>query len=286
MIEKHNLSRRTFIMTSAGVVTGMYAGGIIGCQSTRSKADIPIGVQLYCVRKECAVDLAGTLTKIAEMGYEGVEFADYFDFSAEELRQMLDDNNLQCCGSHIYLETLLGDELEKTIAFNKTLGNKYLIVRWLDERDYTTKEKWLETAKVFNDIAEKLKPHGMRVGYHNHGYEFKPIEGELPWDIFADNTSKDVILQLDTGNCSRTGADALHFLKRNAGRTVTLHVKPYSATNEKAFLGEDDIDWKQAFEICESSGGIEWYIIEYEVEGIPPLEALKMNLDNMRKMRS
>ncbi|MCF7973981.1 MAG: sugar phosphate isomerase/epimerase [Phycisphaerae bacterium] len=250
------------------------------------KAEIPVGVQLYCVRNECQKDLPGTLTQIADMGYDGVEFADYFGRSAEELRAMLDANGLRCCGSHIYLETLLGDELDKTIAFNKTLGNKYLIVRWLDEKDYATREKWLEISELFNDIAVKLKPHGMRVGYHNHGYEFKAIQGEIPWDIFADHTSRDVILQLDTGNSSIAGADALHYMERNPGRAGTIHLKPYSATKPKALLGEDDIDWDRALAFCDKKGGVKWYIIEYEVEGIPPLEAIKLNLDHLRKMRS
>ncbi|MBN1154424.1 sugar phosphate isomerase/epimerase [candidate division KSB1 bacterium] len=249
-----------------------------------NRAKIPIGAQLYGVRKECEVDFPGTVKKIVEMGYDGVELADYFGYSAAEIRKILDDNNLKCCGNHIFLETLQGDELQKTIEFNKTLGNEYLIIRWLDEKEYQTRDKWLELAQIMNSIAERLKLHGMRLGYHNHEFEFRTVDGELPWNIIADHTSQDIILELDTANCSHAGADPIHYLNRNPGRTATCHLKPYSRKNPHAMIGEDDIDWQNVFKICESTGGTEWYIVEYEVEEVPALDALRINLENLRRM--
>jgi sugar phosphate isomerase/epimerase len=281
------VSRRAFIHIAAAAVPACHIARLFGGGAGKKNAWIPIGVQLYGVRDACQSDLTGTLKKLAEMGYEGVEFADYFSRSASELRNLLDDFGLKCCGTHIYLETLIETLLkgsEEIVEFNKTLDNPYLIVRWLDEKRYTTKEKWIETADLFNLIAERLQPHGMRIGYHNHGFEFRSIDGEIPWNIFADNTRQEVILQLDTGNCAAAGADALYYIKRNPGRTVTCHVKPYSENHETALLGEDDIDWKEVFHTCESTGGTEWYIIEYEAEGVPPLWAMKTSLENMREI--
>src|SRR4051794_6490538 len=96
-------------------------------------ARIPIALQLYSVRDECAKDLPGVLKEVARMGYEGVEFAGYYGFDAPTLRKMLDDLGLKCAGTHIMLPTLQGDALAETIAFNKTLGNKFLIVPWMPE---------------------------------------------------------------------------------------------------------------------------------------------------------
>jgi sugar phosphate isomerase/epimerase len=238
------------------------------------------------VRRELEHDMPGVLAALADIGFVGVEFADYFDHSAEELRAMLDDNGLRCCGTHIYLDDMLGDKLEPTVAFNKTLGNEYLIVRWMNEEQRTTKEVFLQTAALFNEVAENLKPHGMRVGYHNHDYIFETFDGEMLWNILADNTSEDVVLQLDTGNASAVpGVDVIELIKRNPGRTVSMHVKPYSTRDEDAFLGQDDLDWPQIFDLSESVGGVEWYIVEYEREAFPPLEALKANLENMREIR-
>ncbi|GAG48180.1 unnamed protein product, partial [marine sediment metagenome] len=95
-------------------------------------ARIPIALQLYSVREDCQKDVAGTLKAVAEMGYEGVEFAGYHGSSAEELRKILDDVGLKVVGSHLRLSVLQGDELAKTIEFNKALGNKRLVIAWHD----------------------------------------------------------------------------------------------------------------------------------------------------------
>lgn len=290
MIKKY--SRRKFIKVTSAVAAGGIITETLGHskpveKTSDSTANIKIGTQLYCVRKACAEDFAGTLKKVAEAGFEGVEFADYFGYSASEIRQMLDEANLQVCGTHIYKETLLGDQLKETIAFNKTLANKNLIVRSFPEESRREKDAWLQFAEQLNVIAEKIKPEGMRVGYHNHEYEFEPLDtGELPWDILADNTSSDVILQLDTGNSAIAGADPISFVSRNPGRTITSHIKPYSKITETAFIGEDDIDWKEAIKMYEKNSGIEWYIIEYEHElkNTTPLDSLKTNMENLKKL--
>jgi sugar phosphate isomerase/epimerase len=127
----------------------------------------------------------------------------------------------------------------------------------------------------------------MRVGYHNHSADFNRIDGEYWWNRFADATTKDVILQLDTGNASQlTGAIIIDLIRRNAGRTVTMHVKPFSTKNPDAYLGADELDWPAIMTTVESAGGVEWYIIEYEREGAPPVDALKANLGAFKKMRS
>ena len=100
-------------------------------------------------------------------------------------------------------------------------------------------------------------------------------------------TSKDVILQFDTGNASeKEGRDAAGLIQRNAGRTISMHVKPFSKKDPNAYLGADELEWPAIMTAAETVGGIEWYIIEYEREGVPPLESLKANLDLFKKMRA
>ena len=219
------------------------------------------------------------------MGYEGVEFAGYYGRTAGQLRKMLDDNGLLCCGTHTGLDTLLGDNLAKTIEFNKTLGNKYLIVPGLAEKYRSSHQAWLETAKLFNELAEKVKPQGMLVGYHNHSAEFKAIDGKLPWDTFCSNTKKDVIMQLDLGNAMHGGADPLPYLYRYPGRAITVHLKEFSKTNKKALVGEGDVPWKAFFALCRAVGGTKWYIVEQESYAYPPLECVGRCLRNLRKMK-
>jgi len=247
-------------------------------------ASIPIALQLYSVREDCARDLPGTLEAVAKMGYAGVEFAGYYGRSAAELRQRLDDLGLKVAGTHIGLDTLLGDELERTVEFNRTLGNKFLIVPGLAESRRNSRAAWLETARLFNEVAERLKPHGMLTGYHNHYVEFQPMEGELPWDTFFSNTSPEVVMQFDTGNAMHGGADPVPFLERYPGRALTVHLKEYSATNENALIGEGDVNWNRVFDLCETSGGTQWYIVEQETYAYPPLECVDRCLQKLREM--
>jgi len=278
------LSRRRFLATSASIAGLCTAGGCLE-NLLQKKQPIPVGVQLYSVRSECAKDLPGTLAKLAAMGYQGVEFAGYYDYSAQDLRKMLDDNGLVCCGSHTQWDTLQGDNLPATIEFNRILGNKYLIVPWLDPNKHKTAQAWLETAKAFNELAVKVKPYGMRVGYHNHSHEFTPVDGQIPWDLFFGNTVPAVIMQFDTGNAMHGGGEVLPYLKRYPGRAVTIHLKEYSATNPKALIGEGDVPWKELLEVCETIGGTEWYIIEEEKDAYPPLVGVEKSLRNFQRLR-
>jgi len=245
---------------------------------------IPIGLQLYSVRKECEKDLPAVLDAVAKMGYAGVEFAGYYGRTAKDLRRMLDDRDLACCGTHTGLDTLLGDKFQETVAFNQALGNRFLVVPWLAEERRNSRKAWLETARLFADLAAKARPHGMLVGYHNHHIEFTPMDGEVPWDTFFGNTPQDVVMQFDTGNAAQGGGDAALFLTKYPGRALTVHVKPWSRTNPKAVLGEDDLAWDAIFRLCETVGKTEWYIVEYEVEGVPALEAVEKCLKAMRAM--
>ncbi len=245
---------------------------------------LPIGVQLYSVREDAAKDLPGVLAAIKKMGYDAVEFAGYYGHSAQDIRKMLDDNGLKCCGAHMHLDVLQGDILKETIEFHKTIGNRFLIVSWLPKEKRNTRDALLETARQFNEVADKLTPLGMRTGYHNHHEEFQALDGTTPWDLFFGNTKHEVIMQLDTANAMHGGADPVPFLSSYPGRATTVHLKEFSKTNDKAVLGEGDVKWKEIFELCETRGGTEWYIVEQEAYAAAPLDCIARCLENLRKM--
>jgi sugar phosphate isomerase/epimerase len=285
-----NLSRRGFLATtaSAAAVTVLGTGCMKERESTRmAKGDkIPVGLQLYSVRKEAEKDLPGVLAQVTKMGYQGVEFAGYYNHSAKDIRKMLDSNKLVCCGTHTAWETLADDKLAETIEFNKILGNQYLICPWLQPSEANPKDTWLGYAKRFNVLAEKVKPHGMWVGYHAHQHDFAPLDGTTGWDIIASNTRKDVIMQLDLGNCMDGGGDPVLYLKRYPGRAITIHIKEHSATNKKAMIGEGDVKWAEVFQLIRTAGKTRWYIIEEEKDAVPPLQGAEISLNNLRKLLS
>ncbi|MGD0090327.1 MAG: sugar phosphate isomerase/epimerase [Planctomycetota bacterium] len=245
---------------------------------------IPIGVQLYSVREDCKKDLPGTLKAVAKMGYEAVEFAGYYGYSAPDLRKLLDENGLKCCGTHTGLDTLADDKLAATIEFNQTIGNKYLVVPWIPEELRKTRADWQKLAGNFNALADKVQKQKMRVGYHNHHIEFQPLEGEMPWDTFFSAAKPQVIMQLDTGNCLHGGGDPVPFVSKYPGRATTVHLKEFSKTNDKALVGEGEVQWPALFNLCETIGKTKWYIVEQESYAFPPLECIDKCLQILRKM--
>ncbi|HON69059.1 MAG TPA: sugar phosphate isomerase/epimerase [Phycisphaerae bacterium] len=279
-----NQSRRVFLKAGLGGVGLLAAEQLLAANEDKPKKRIPVGLQLYSVRQDCAKDLPGVLKAVAEMGYEGVEFAGYYDRKAEEMRELLDANKLKCCGTHTALDTLVGDALARTVEYNKVIGNKYLVVPSLPRERMASIAALRETAKLLTDIAEKVKPQGMRVGYHAHAGDFKKVEGQIPWEVLFDAAGPDVIMQLDVGNCLAGGGDPLATLAKYPGRSVTIHLKEHGG-KPGAVIGEGEVKWKDVFEFCEARGGTEWYIVEQESYATTPLESVKACLRNVRRLQ-
>lgn len=225
---------------------------------------IPVALQLFSVRQQLAADLPGTLAAVAKLGYEGVEFAGYHGRSAIELRRLLDQLRLPCCGAHLGIDDLRGDRFAATVEFQLSLGNRNLIVPGLPEQYRATPTAWRDTARLFADLAEQLAPHGLQIGYHNHASEFQVMNGERPWDIFFRQTPRTVLMQLDVGNAGYGGADPVAELKRYPGRAKTVHVKDYAAGRPDVLIGDGVVNWPALFRACEEVAGTEWYVVEQD----------------------
>jgi len=279
-------SRRQFIKTSAVAAAAV---GIKNLGWAQVGKDISISVQLYSVRADCAKDFDSTLAEVAKMGFAGVEFAGYYKYEgrAKELRQKLDDLNLKAAGTHIGTGSFRGDNLQRTVEFHQTLGCKYLIVP--GDRDFTDPEKSKALAETFNKTAEVLKPLGMYCGYHNHTGEFKKDGDETYYDLFAERTTKDVVLQQDCGWTVAAGYNPVDLIKRYPGRTKITHFKPTVVGNDKSkkpILGEDSVDWPAVLAACREYGGTEWITVEQELypDGKSPMECTKESLAGLKKI--
>lgn len=286
MMNPFAISRKTFLKIATTAVAGACLPVHAAQTLAPERRKIPLALQLYSVRKDCAKDLPGTLSAVGKMGYKAVEFAGYYGRDAKTLRQMLEDAGLKCCGSHIPIEMIVGDKLAGTIEFNKTLGNEYLIVPSLPLKYQKSKKTWEQAADLFSEAAVQAKAQNMKVGFHNHAVEFKPLNGEMPWDILFERASKEVLVQYDIGNAARAGASAPVYLKKYPGRVASVHVKPFSKSNPSALIGQDELPWQEIFKLCEDVAGVKWYIIEYERENEPPLvsvERLRKTLCEMGK---
>lgn len=286
MIHDDVTRRDVLKWTAAGIVAGALP---LRGQAKKGSRRIPIGVQLYSVRQDCAKDFDGTLKQIAGMGFEGVEFAGYYKYEkdAAGFKRKLDELGLKAAGTHIQARSFEGDTLRATIDFHRTIGCRFLIVP--GDRRFTDPEKSKEYADAINKAAEALKAEGLLVGHHNHTREFDKAEGgKTYWELFGERTSKDVILQMDIGWVRAAGLDPVEQIKKFPGRIKSTHVKgkPPQGGAGKPFVGQDEFDWKPVLQACYDTGGTEWFLIEQEdyPDGKSPMEATKISLDGLKRI--
>lgn len=250
-------------------------------------AKLKLGVQLYSVRDYLMQDMPGTLKKMAEIGYEGVEFYGGFFWPADEVKKAADEAGLTITGWHVGFAAIDKPQIYATIEYALKVGMKTICVPSLSKEMTKDADTWRETAKKFNEAAEILAGYGITLGYHNHATEFSSIDGEdCAWDVFMKNTSDKIMGQLDNGNALSGGGDALAMLKKYPGRAVTWHIKPYSMSDGFAtMIGEDSIDWKATFDEIIAQNATEWSIVEYEcAKKYDEIVGVKLCYDRIREM--
>ncbi len=252
---------------------------------------IPVGLELYSVRDELKQDLMGTVRAVAAMGYQDVEFySPYYEWTtdyAKQVRALLDELKIRCHSTHNSSRSFEPDGIAHAIELNRILGSK-IIVMASAGRGVQIVDDWKRVAELLSTACDKLRPEGMRAGFHNHAAEWRPVEGQRPMDVLAENTPKDFVLQLDVGTCLEMKVDPVAFIKAHPGRVNSYHLKEWSADPDvgyKALLGEGEGKWKEIFAAAESVGGVEHYLIEQEGSRFPPLETAKRCLTNYREIR-
>jgi sugar phosphate isomerase/epimerase len=283
MNARTSLSRRTFLAAAAVLP---FAASV---RAAFAK-EVPVGLELYSVRDELTKDLNATVTAVAKMGYQIVEFySPYFDWTpdkAKEVRKLLDDLGIQCRSTHNGTQSFTDDGLKKATELNQIIGSKYIVMASAGRVDGI--DGWKAVAQTLTSAAERLRSVGMATGYHNHQAEWKPVDGERPLDVIAANTPKDVALQLDVGTCVEVGADPVAWINKNPGRIKSMHCKEWSVARKYAVVfGEGEAPWKKIFDAAESTGGIEYYLIEQEEAGTEGQLAMAQRcLANWKKMRA
>ncbi len=257
----------------------------------------PIGIELYSVRDQLAKDLPNTLKTVAKIGYEAVEFyAPYFGWQipyAKEVKTILDDTGMRCYSTHNSFSSFtVGANFAKAIELNQILGARDIV---LASAPGGTKgaDGWKKLCERMTEVVEELKPHGLTSGYHNHGAEWAKVDGDQRiMDIIAANTPKEFVLQLDVGTCVEAGADPVAWVKANPGRIKCVHLKDWAPSSgsdkEKGFgvvFGEGVTPWKDLIAALESTGGVEFYLMEQEGSRYSAFETAQRCLDAWKELR-
>jgi sugar phosphate isomerase/epimerase len=280
------MNRRTFLESS--LATGILASlpsPTLAATHQISK----VGVQLYTVRDLMKTDFAGTIAKVASIGYKEVEFAGYFDHSPKDIRAFLDKDGLTAPSCHVGMD-IVQNHWPETIDAAHTIGHTFIVCPWIDEKDRNSADSWKHITEVFNKAGEASKKAGIQFAYHNHWWEFGPnasLGGKLPYDYLLASTDANLVkMEMDLGWISVAGQDPVAYFKRYPGRFPLVHVKDFKslpklapdqiATFSTRKLEADDmtapgsgiIDWKRIFSFSDQAG-IQHYFLEHDVPKDP-----------------
>src|SRR5579864_2661552 len=172
------MNRRTFLETTTTVAAATLLTGRFGWAAGEHKIE-KIGVQLYTVRDQMKTDFDGTIAKVAQIGYKEVEFAGYFGHTAQQVRAVCEKNGLDPVSTHVQYDEL-DAKFPSVIEDSKTIGLKYVVCPWIPEDIRKNPDIWKQAAEKFNHCGEQTQKAGMQFAYHNHWFEFLPVNGKLP----------------------------------------------------------------------------------------------------------
>lgn len=304
-------NRRTFLRDAA---VGAAAIGVMSRGAGRLWADpfaIPVGLQLYTVRRQMAQDFDGTLKQVRAIGYTIVELPGFFGKTPAEAKKSLDAAGLACPSVHFPAAELTSGVPER-IAAVKAVGAGYLTcafptTRKLTESHITSPResfqaiqnmdaddfKWL--AELFNKLGEECHKSALQFAYHGHNLEFRVVDGKPGYDLLVESTDPNLVkFEMDCYWVTRAGSDPVAYLKKYPGRFPLLHIKdmkpgqtPTTSLMQggNAFIevGKGVIAWKPIFEA--DKAGLKYYFVEQDQTSLPPLESAKVSYEYLHNLQ-
>ncbi|MCA9858157.1 MAG: TIM barrel protein [Thermomicrobiales bacterium] len=230
-----------------------------------------VAIQLYTVRDKTAEDMLGTLTRIGEIGYRSVEFAGYGNSEPNAIREAIDKAGIAGFAAHVALARI-DDEFDTVVDEMRILGVEHLIVPWLppDQRNRAGYDHLIET---LNKRAPEARDAGLHLGYHNHDFEFIPIDGVFPFDRIAGNTDPALVsLEIDVGWVKYAGQDPVAIIEQHAGRVPLIHAKEEQVDGVAGLPapGSGPLPWKEIVAAGKAAGAK--YLI---AEDDHPLDSMK-----------
>jgi sugar phosphate isomerase/epimerase len=289
-------TRRVFLVKLAAGAVSVTAG-LAGAQSlaaaagrtAMSRAARPlaaIGIQLYTVRDAMAADFEGTLERLAGMGYDEVEFAGYFGRSPARVRTLLDGLGLAAPAAHVPLAALR-DDLEATLDTAAAAGHTWVVCPWIAPAERTS-DGYRHLADVLNRAGEAGRRAGLRVAYHNHEFEFEPLDGvdTVPFELLLRRTDPTLVdFELDLYWVSQAGHRPLDWFARHPGRFTLVHVKDMDGSPERRMVdpGRGVIDFPAILDRREQAGILHWFVEHDQPED--PFGTAAVGLDYLRRLQ-
>jgi sugar phosphate isomerase/epimerase len=292
----HVMNRRTFLEAASTVAAATLFSSRFGWAAAEHKIN-KIGLQLYTVRDRMKADFDGTLAKVASIGYEEVEFAGYFDHTPQQVRAAVDKNGLTAPSTHIQYDEL-DAKFPSVIDASKTIGMSYIVCPWIPEDLRKSPDIWKEAAEKFNRCGEQTQKAGIQFAYHNHWFEFLPVNGKLPYDTLLELCDKNLVkMEMDLCWITTAGQDPVKYFNRYPGRFPLVHVKDvktlpkitaggsqnFGDTVDLTSVGDGIIDWKRIFAHSQTAG-IKHYIVEHD-RPKDPFDSITKSYEYLKKLR-
>lgn len=242
--------------------------------------NIPVAVQLFTLREETEKDFAGTLKKVAELGYDGVEFAGFGELSAKEVKALLDEYGLKASSSHVPLDRIQ-DDIENVIEEQKIIGSRYVVCPYILP-EQRSEENYQALLQTLEKAEEACRKEGLTLCYHNHDFELeKMADGRTVLETILDETK--TAAEFDIYWLTKAGEQPAEWIKKYAGRTPLVHLKDMTTDDEQFFaeLGTGGVDIGAVLETAEATN-VEWWVVEQDMTKRTPFESIEMSLDYLK----
>lgn len=261
----------------------------------------PVGRQLYTVRTEMEKNLEQTLSRVAETGYREVEFAGYFDRSPQDIRRLLDQYGLTAPSVHIDYQSVESN-LAEVVEAACIIGHKFIVNSMVDPNSIGDPDAWKRAAELFNRAGEYTRKAGIQFAYHNHFFEFLPLNGNLPFDILLELCDlENLKMELDFCWMAAIEQDPLPYFQRYPGRFPLVHLKQlkkvptHIAEGESVFgffertlaaiteVGEGVIQWEDVLPKS-MQAGVKHFFVEHDTPH-SPFESIQTSYEYLRNLR-
>jgi sugar phosphate isomerase/epimerase len=292
-------NRRDFFKLSATGALGMMVLGSYGCKTPAvNKKSFGVGIQLYTLRDAMAADVIGTLKKVSDLGYKNLELASYSDgkfygFTPKEIKKISNDMGMEIVSSHTQVEAagITIDNAKKMADDHAELGVKYCVQPWVNEVDRNI-ESYKKMVGDWNEVGKKMKEVGIQFAYHNHNFEFKNIDGVVPYyDIYmAEMDPNFVTMEIDLFWANKAGQNPVEMFKKYPGRFQLFHMKDMHTKQDPFYdvikddispVGAGVIDFK-AILAAKDVAGMKYLFVEDDNQGNgKPFESIGTSIDNL-----
>ena len=244
-----------------------------------------IGVQLYTVRRELEADFEGTLAKVAALGYREVEFAGYYGRAPAQVKAVLARNGLAAPSAH-FQSVVSSGGVREAVEAAQTIGHKYLVYAWLPPEERKSLDDYRRLVERLNRAGEECRRAGVQFGYHNHDFEFEPMEGRVPYDLILEGTDAGLVkMELDLYWITKGGQSPLAYFRKYPGRFPLVHVKDMDSTPKRYFteVGRGRVDFKEIF-AASRQAGIKHYFVEQDETPASPFDSIRTSIDYLKRL--